>query len=215
MRLVFCGLAVALARPAAADDHAMLAAGGAETDRGPGFAGELEARSARVSATARFDHGATLLAGIDVGIERERLTPRWNERCVATLREHAPADRCWVGAPGAPARIVMRRVLAVAAGVRRDGSRYDVVGELRIHPVEDQLADVIELGITAPLVAGDAMYVHHARYAPGWLARAQWRLAMVRVGGEVGMTGLAQRDASGTPRPETYALATLAIAVEL
>jgi hypothetical protein len=193
----------------------MVAAGGSAADAGLGVAAEVEARMDRLSAAARFDHGATLLAGFDVGLEREQLAPRWDDRCVTTLREHAATERCWTGGHPAAGRIIMRRALAVAAGVRRDGSRYDAIGELQIHPARDQLADVIELGVTAPLARGDMMYVHHARYAPGWLARAQWRFAMVRIGGELGMTGLATRDAMGSPRADTYALATLTLAVEL
>jgi len=212
------GQAPAVARPAPPfgdGAHAMIAAGGAESTTGMALAGELELRLGAATATARLDHGETVLVGLDFAIARRRVSARWDDACVHALEARAATAPCWsAAAVHAPETVVERR-LGAAIGVRRDGGRTDAVLALRLHPTRDRLADVIELGVTAPVAGKDLMYVNHARYAPGWLVRSEWRLGVVRLGGEAGMTGQAGRTGDGTPRASAYALVTLALAVEL
>jgi hypothetical protein len=213
----FVSLAVALAlvsRTAAAD-HLLIAAGVGESADGPSLAGDLELRLGGATVSGRSDHGAALLVGYDLAVARRAILARWEDRCVAALRAESATTRCWDGAVRGEPRVVIERALGGAIGVRRDAGRLDAIAALRLYPTSDLIADVIELAATVPVAGRDEMYVHHARFAAGWYARAQWRLALVRIGGEVGMTGLATRGADGAVHTDAYAIATLALAVEL
>jgi hypothetical protein len=191
----------------------LISAGVGESTDGLAIAGDVELRRGAATASARIDHGATLLIGYDLA-QAERVTvARRDDGCLASLRA-ASTSRCWDGAVRGEPRVAIERALGGAVGVRRDGDRLDAVAALRLYPTSDRLADVIELAATLPVAGRDAMYVHHARFAAGWFARAQWRLSLVRIGGEVGMTGLATRTA-GTTSADAYAIATLAVAVGL
>ena len=204
-------LALAAASGSAAADRLLIAAGVGASAGGPQLAGDLEVRLGAAMASARSEHGQTVLVGFDLANTRRTDAARWDDACVRRLR--AAAARCWDGAARRESHVVIERALGGALGVRRDGGRLDAVGELRLHPMAD-LADVVELGATLPVAGRDEMYIHHARLSPGWYARAQWRISLLRFGGEVGMTGLASRT-SGTPRADAYAIATLAVAVAL
>ncbi|TMQ21672.1 MAG: hypothetical protein E6J91_02275 [Deltaproteobacteria bacterium] len=193
----------------------MIAAGVGESAAGPAPAGDLELRLGGATASARFEHGALLLVGYDLAVARRASAARWDDRCLAALRAEAATARCWDGVVRDEPRAVIERALGAAIGVRRDAGRLDAVAALQLRPTADLLADVIELAATVPVAGRDAMYVHHARFAAGWFARAQWRVALVRIGGEVGMTGLATRAADGSVRADAYAIATFAAAVTL
>jgi hypothetical protein len=206
-------LALAAAGGSAAADRLLIAAGVGASAGGPQLAGDLEVRLGAAMASARSEHGQTVLIGFDLANTRRTDAARWDEACVSRLRGAAASARCWDGAVERESHVVIERALGGALGVRRDGGRFDAVGELRLHPMTD-LADVIELGATLPVAGGDQMYVNHARLSPGWYLRTQWRISLLRFGGEVGMTGLASRT-SGTPRADAYAIATLAVAVAL
>jgi hypothetical protein len=206
-------LALAAASGSAAADRLLIAAGVGASAGGPQLAGDLEVRLGAAMASARSEHGQTVLVGFDLANTRRTDAARWDDACVSRLRAVAATARCWDGAVQRESHVVLERSLGGALGVRRDGGRLDAVGELRLHPTTD-LADVIELGATLPVAGRDEMYIHHARLSPGWYARTQWRRSLLRFGGEVGMTGLASRT-SGTPRTDAYAIATLAVAVAL
>lgn len=219
LRIALGGIAVALAGRPAAADHLLISAGVGESTDGLALAGDVELRSGAATASARIDHGATLLVGYDLAQAERVAVARWDDHCLASLRavreaREAPMSRCWDAAVHGEPRVAIERALGGAVGVRRDGDRLDAVAALRLYPTSDLLADVIELAATLPVAGRDAMYVHHARFAAGWFARAQWRLSLVRIGGEVGMTGLATRTAGAT-RADAYAVATLAVAVGL
>ncbi|HEX3478763.1 MAG TPA: hypothetical protein VHT91_27265 [Kofleriaceae bacterium] len=211
-RIALGALALAAAGGSAAADRLLIAAGVGASAAGPQLAGDLELRLGAAMASARSEHGQTVLIGFDLANTRRTDAARWDDACVARLRAVAATARCWDGAVQREPRVT-GRALGGALGVRRDGGRLDAVGELRLHPMAD-LADVIELGVTLPVAGSDAMYIDHARLSPGWYVRTQWRLSLLRFGGEVGMTGLATRT-SGTPRADAYAIATLAVAVAL
>jgi hypothetical protein len=220
LRIALGGIAVALVGRPAAADHLLISAGVGESADGPALAGDVELRMGAATASARIDHGATLLVGYDLAQARRITAARWDDGCIATLRalralQAASTSRCWDAAVHSEPRVAIDRALGGALGVRRDGDRLDAVAALRLYPTSDLLADVIELAATLPVAGRDAMYVHHARLAAGWFARAQWRLSLVRIGGEVGMTGLATRSAAGTTSADAYAIATLAVAVGL
>lgn len=207
-------LALAVASRSAAADRLLIAAGLGTSAGGPQLAGDLEVRLGSAMASARSEHGQTVLIGFDLATAHRTDAARWDDACVRRLRAVAATARCWDGAVQRESHVVTERALGGALGLRRDGDRFDVVGELRLHPTSDAIADVIELGATLPVAGRDAMYVNHARLSPGWYARTQWRISLLRFGGEVGMTGLATRT-SGTPRADAYAIATLAVAVAL
>lgn len=229
--LTLAGLALAVLGRTAAADHLLISAGVGESGDGAALIGDLAVRLGGATATARIDHGTALLIGYDLVVARRPVLARWDDRCLAALRAESATARCWDAAvqgatqgptqgvtqgvtPGV-AQGVIDRALVGALGVRRDAGRIDALAAVQIHPTADLLGDVIELAATVPVAGRDEMYVHHARFAPGWYARAAWRFAVVRVGGEAGMTGLATRSADGTTHAEVYAIATLALAVEL
>jgi hypothetical protein len=213
LRIALGGIAVALASRPAAADHLLISAGVGESTDGLVIAGDVELRRGAATASARIDHGATLLVGYDLAQAERVSVARWDDGCLASLRA-ASTSRCWDAAVHGESRVAIERALGGAVGVRRDGDRLDAVAALRVYPTSDLLADVIELAATLPVAGRDAMYVHHARFAPGWFARVEWRLSLVRIGGEVGMTGLATRSAGATSA-DAYAIATLAVAVGL
>lgn len=212
MRTVVGVIALAAASGSAAADRVLIAAGVGASTGGPQLAGDLELRLGAAMASARSEHGQTVLVGFDLANTRRTDAARWDDACVSRLRAVAATARCWDGAVQRESHVT-GRALGGALGVRRDGGRLDAVAELRLHPMTD-LADVIELGATLPVAGRDEMYIDHARLSPGWYARTQWRISLLRFGGEVGMTGLASRT-SGTPRADAYAIATLAVAVVL
>jgi hypothetical protein len=215
LQIALGGLVVALAGRPAAADHLLISAGVGASADGPAIAGDVELRVGATTASARIDHGETLLVGLDLAQARRTTAVRWDDACLTALRAAQATARCWDGAAHGEPRVTIERALGGAIGVRRDGDRIDAVAALRLYPTADLMADVIELAATLPIAGRDEMYVHHARFAAGWLVRAQWRISLVRIGGEVGMTGLATRTAAGTTSADAYAMATLAVAVGL
>lgn len=68
----------------------------------------------------------------------------------------------------------------------------------------------LELGVVGR-VAGGEMFVQHAVFAPGWLARGSWRHSRLILGGELGASGLAERTTTGALRGDTRAVVTLGV----
>jgi hypothetical protein len=204
-------VAAVMSRRAAAD-NVTIAIGVAEATSGIAAAGQLDVRLGRATVTARVDTRQTLLVGIDATVVRDQGETGWDAACVDTLRVEAATTRCWTHAVHHDSRITIARTFGAAAGVRRDGDRYDVVAALRLYPIARAM---IEAAVTGPIAGRDEMFVHHARFAPGWYLRGQWGLSVLRVGGELGMTGLASRSDGGSPRADTYGLVTLAVVVGL
>lgn len=207
---------------AAAADSVLIAAGaGASTDGWIGR-GELGGRLGRASGAIRFDttERVTALVGVGPRVTRRReIATRWGADCMARLRAEGPGSsdtRCWAERVQ---RVAVTRAdhgwLGVVAGARRDGRRTEAITAIQIHPTTDVLGDVLELGVSAVVAGRDRLFVHHARFAPGWYARAQLRIWHVIIGGEVGASGLASRTETGAFRAEIDASATLGVGVVL
>jgi hypothetical protein len=223
-------IACALAAPgtiaadgSAAGDRLLLSiAAGASTDGAIGR-GEVASRIGFVTATVRADVAgagdavhATALAGVGPrSVRRPATVTRWNAPCLARLRAAGSAARC----PDVARREASSRHtngwLGVVAGARRTDAMH-AIAALRIHPSDDILGDVFELGVSAVVDGrGDRLFVQHARFAPGWYARAQVRAWKLVIAAEIGTTGLAYRDADGRYRADVFASATLGAGVGL
>lgn len=208
-------------RVAAADSVLVAAGAGASTDGWLGR-GELAGRLGRATGAVRIDTAERVTAIVGVAprvTRRHEIATRWGADCMARLRtDRAEAGhaRCWADRVQ---RVGVTRAehgwLGVIVGARRDGQRTEAITALRIHPTADVLGDVLELGVSAVVAGRDRLFVHHARFAPGWYARAQLRFWHVIIGGEVGASGLASRTETGAFRAELSASATLGVGVVL
>ena len=98
-----------------------------------------------------------------------------------------------------------RSVFAVA-GARLETDQAFVLAGLRFgaRPLSLELAVVGH-------VAGDARFIQHAGFVPGWLARGELGVSRVVLGAELGASGLAERASDGALRGDTRALLTLGV----
>jgi hypothetical protein len=214
--------ALAITGSAATADTARLVVAGGASDRGVAVRGEVDARLGSVHATLRADDSGarlTALAGIGPRVSvRRGVATRWDRACLEALAAPGGRSRCWIdGATRAPVeRARSTGWFGAVAGVRRDDlDRTAVVAALRIHPTDDVLGDILEVGASGVIAGRDRLFVQHMRFAPGWYARAQLRFSYIVVGAEVGMTGLAARTTDGAYRAEVFAGATIGFGVGL
>jgi hypothetical protein len=210
------------ARPANADPVQLVVAGG-ESQHGAIARAELTGQLGPAIAAARVDdtgHQLAAVAGVAPRVHATRaVSAHWDGACLERLAgTSADRERCWVAAARrAPDNTrVSDGWLGAVAGARRDElGRVAALAAIRIHPTDDVLGDVIELGASGVVAGRDRLFVQHMRFAPGWYARAQTRIWHLVLGGELGTTGLATRTAAGAFRAETFASATIGVAVPL
>lgn len=195
-----------------------------------GAGARLDGAIARVEATAHWgriaadvralvttrDGEASLLIGFGPrAAVRSSSTVAWDHQCIARLGAASDGERCWQSA----VRTIDRRTrssgwLGAAIGLRGTRERREVVAAARIHPTDDPVGEHLELGVTAVVGGrGERLFVHHAPFAPGWYVRGQLHRWRIVVGGEVGISGLAERKMDGRFATEVRALATIGIAL--
>jgi hypothetical protein len=169
--------------------------------------------------------GGEVTALLGIGPSLELGAPHraiaWDPDCVARLAAGG-GDRCWVDATTTvvePPHTVVRRAWALLAGARAGtltGAAPRIAGVVaaRWHfaaPGDAFHRDLVELGVTGLVAGRDHPYLLHESFMPGWYARLQIG-ARVMVALELGVTGLALRDAAGVLRPELYGRAAVLLA---
>jgi hypothetical protein len=211
------------ARPAAAGRW--VAAGGGFGERGASVvaAGELALDRAVVSARGEVGDGweATALFGLRPVVSNEDSPPEIQHNAVCL------DAGCWSTANRVrfpPPRPTASRPIGVVAGGRIGRGGFSALTRVSAvlagrwyHGSLDRASfsrDIIELGVVQLVSGRDRPFLRHASFTPGWyvLAQKQWGLVF---GAEVGITGLAGRNASGRLEPELYARCHVRLPLDL
>jgi hypothetical protein len=167
--------------------------------------------SARGSYAFGRGFDAEALAGLGPGLDLAARAPEVQRDAVCL------DDDCWARASRVRFReplVTAARRVAILGGARVGRGGFSdllrvsaVIAARWYHGRADRASfarDVVELGVTQLVRGRDRPFLRHASFIPGWYIRAERQWGVV-FGAELGITGLARRDAEGRLEPELYA----------